>query len=302
VVLNDLIEQSKRMLSRVVSEDIELCTVLDPSLWTVQFDPAQFDQILMNLAVNACHAMTRGGQLRIETSNKVVTATRPAQQTEMKPGQYVRLSVIDTGTGIHEDVLPHIFEPFFSSKNGEGTGLGLATCYGIVMQAAGHIFVNTEIGKGTTFELFFPRADGSRTVSPVTNAKLGPCSGTETVLVVEDDDRVRSSVAAGLRNLGYTVLAVSSGDEAIELARAHGRKIAMLVTDVVMPKMSGKEVSVAVSKEIPGIKTLFVSGYTEAAIVSNGRLDEGINFLPKPFTPNELAKKIRQIIDASASS
>jgi signal transduction histidine kinase/CheY-like chemotaxis protein len=302
VLLNDLIEHSKRMLGRVVSEDIELRTVLDESLWHVQFDPAQFDQILMNLSVNACHAMARGGQLKIETSNKAVTTIRASQQSEMKPGDYVLLSVSDTGTGIPADVLPHIFEPFYSSKDGEGTGLGLATCYGIVMQAAGHVFVTTELGKGTTFELYFPRFDGPSNALPAVDAKSGKCSGTETVLVVEDDNRVRATVSAGLRNLGYTVLAAAGGDEAVAFAIEHRRAISILVTDVVMPTMSGKDVSVAVSKLIPGIATLFVSGYAETAIVSNGRLDEGINFLVKPFTPMQLAQRIRQIIDNPASA
>ncbi len=295
--INGVISGLQRMLTRLLGEDIELKTLLDPELGSVRADPGQIEQVIVNLAVNARDAMPDGGRLTIETAN--LQLDEGSARTHALPaGPYVMMAVSDTGAGMTAEVRSHIFEPFFTTKErGKGTGLGLSTVYGIVKQHGGEIFVYTEPGQGSTFKVFLPRAVGAVTPEAAAEARAPIARGTETVLIVEDEEGVRKLVRSVLERRGYRVLEADSGEAALEISSAHDEEIQLLVTDVVMPKMSGRDLAEALVLLRPDIKILFLSGYADRAVIEHGILDTGAAFMQKPFTPDALARKVREILD-----
>jgi nitrogen-specific signal transduction histidine kinase len=295
IELNEVVQRAERMLRRLIGEDVVLRTKLAPELWKVCVDPGQFEQILMNLAINARDAMPEGGHLLIETGN--VSLSPAHRHGTVAPAEHVLLAVSDTGCGIAKEILPHIFEPFFTTKDrGRGTGLGLATCYGIVAQAGGHIYAYSEVDKGTTFKIYLPPTD--RATQPLESDRIGrEPEGSETLLLVEDDVRVRQMAARGLSRFGYRVLTASTAREALGVAEACSNQIALMITDVIMPEMSGRQLAERVGKLYPTMRVLFVSGYTENSVVHHGVLEPGIHFLPKPFTTRLLAQKVRNLLE-----
>ena len=297
ISLVDIVASQDRFLRRVIGAHIELKTYLPADLWPVFADPAQIEQVIVNLAVNARDAMGEGGKLVIEAANVVLDSTFAAAHPGMKAGRYVRVVVSDSGEGIPADVLPHIFEPFYTTKAaGAGTGLGLATVYGIVHQCNGHVWVYSESGVGTTFKLYFPEADrGAGEVVPEPVPPLRP--GTETVLVVEDEDAVRQMIVRVLDGAGYQVHAAAGPQAALEWARQAQGRFDLLLTDIVMPGMSGKQLATLLVELYPHLQVLYVSGYTENTIVHRGVLEQGVEFLAKPFSPDELRIYVRQVLD-----
>ncbi len=297
--LNKVVQDVERLLRRLISEDIEMRTVLARELAPVSADPSQLEQVLVNLAVNARDAMPQGGTLTIETANVTLDDTYIAAQPVVGAGEYVMVAVSDTGTGMDEATKSRVFEPFFTTKErGKGTGLGLATVYGIVKQSGGYIWVYSEVRVGSTFKIYLPRVAGP--VEPTAPAPPSSSSlrGTETVLVVEDQDEVRGLIRKILESRGYHVLVAAAGAAALELAAAHSGDIALLVTDVVMPGMSGPEVLRTLSAARKLLRTLFLSGYTDESVVHRGMLDPSVAFLQKPFTAEGLAAKVRAVLDA----
>jgi PAS domain S-box-containing protein len=296
--LNSALQEICKNLSRLIGEDMQLSLQLGKELWPLKADPIQLEQIVMNLATNARDAMPHGGQLSIETRNVELDDAYCRAQPDVTPGEYILLAFSDSGTGIAPAVLPHIFEPFFTTKEkGKGTGLGLATIYGIVKQSGGHITVHSEVAGGTTFKIFLPRAS-SAIATPESAARSGQqLRGSETVLLVEDEDAVRESEREYLEQHGYTVLAAPNGPAALELAASCGRDIQLLVTDVVMPKMSGSELGEQLVAQRPGLKVLYVSGYAETTVMQHGLAELGSRFLHKPFTLKALTAKIREVLD-----
>jgi len=298
VNLNELISDLHAMLVRLIREDIKIQILQGKDLGAVKVDVGQFQQVLVNLVVNARDAMPDGGKIIIETSNAELDDTYCASHTYVTPGRFVMVAVSDTGNGMSEEVKAHIFEPFFTTKaKGSGTGLGLATAYGVVKQAEGFIEVYSEIGTGTTFKIYLPRVEeeASKLVGEVLPQKLW--GGTETVLLVEDDDLVRGLAVRVLEESGYKVLQASNGEAAITLSRGYGGRIDLLMTDVVMPGMNGGELAKQLILHRPEMKVLFTSGYTEDVIVHHGVLDDSVSFLGKPYSPSLLARKIREVLD-----
>ena len=290
-----LLRDLEQLLRRLVGEDIELRTRIQPDLWPLQVDSHQIGQVLLNLAVNARDAMPSGGVLTIEAENVTIDADDCRSRPEVVPGDYVLLAVSDTGVGMEPSVQEHVFEPFFTTKP-KGTGLGLATSYGIVKQHGGQVWVYSEPGKGSTFKVYLPRAAG--TVAPRQSApRVKPVIGTETVLVVEDEKQVRSLTVRGLSSYGFNVLTAANGEEALAIAAAHSGPIHAVVTDVVMPNMSGPTLAELLAKQRPEARVLFVSGYTETVANQRG-LGGGVAFLQKPFTPSSLAQRLRELLDA----
>ncbi len=298
VELKALVTDVERLLRRVIGEDVQLAVVADPETGAVRVDPGQIEQVLMNLVVNARDAMPTGGKLTIEVRKAELDETYTRDHPDAKPGPHVLLAVTDTGCGMDAATVSRIFEPFFSTKGEHGTGLGLATVHGIVKQSGGHITVYSELERGTTFKIYLPRAEnppparGSRLVRPPL------AKGGETILLVEDEDGVRALARHILRNCGYTVVEAQEGAEALRLAGEHRGRFDLLVTDVVMPRMGGREVAQRVSELHPGAKVLFLSGYTDDAVVRHGILEADVSFLQKPFTPASLAAKVREVLDA----
>ncbi|HLK32429.1 MAG TPA: response regulator [Terriglobales bacterium] len=297
--LNSVLQEICRTLPRLIGEDIQLSFKPGQDLWPVKADPVQLEQIVMNLATNARDAMPHGGQLSIETGNIELDEAYCRTHPEATPGEYVQLTVSDCGVGIEPAILPHIFEPFFTTKEkGKGTGLGLATIYGIVKQSAGHITVRSEKGTGTTFQVFLPRATAAAADS-YRSARSGQAlAGQETVLLVEDEQAVRDSEREYLERQGYTVIVAANGAEALEQAHSCGRTIHLLVTDVVMPKMSGGELGQKLAAQMPHLKVLYVSGYAENTVLQHGLAELGSCFLQKPFTLKALAAKIREVLES----
>ncbi len=297
--LNSIVDDMLTMLERVLTEDVQLSAALDPALGHVKADPGQIEQIIMNLVVNARDAMPQGGKLTIETSNVQIKATH--QRSEfMVPGSYVLLSVSDTGCGMDPEVQAHIFEPFFTTKEmGKGTGLGLSTVYGIVKQSDGYIFVYSEPGHGTTFQIYLPRVEGSTPWVPSGPALVEMPTGTETILLVEDEPNVRILARNTLKRQGYTVLEARHGIEALLLGTQHPEPIHLLLTDVVMPQMNGREVADRLLPVRNGMKVLFMSGYAEGAMVHQGLVGQGTGFLQKPFSLEDLTLKVRQALDGT---
>lgn len=299
VDLNELIQQTEALLRRVIGEDMELVTSLTPQVGFVKVDPGQFEQVLLNLAVNARDAMPQGGRLTIETAHVSLDEDVLPGYVEMLAGAYVMLAVSDTGVGMTADVLQHLFEPFFTTKEpGKGTGLGLATCYGIIRQNGGTIRVTSELGRGSTFRIYFPRVASSTATPPQAPGARRPLSGDETLLVVEDEAIVRAIAVDALRRHGYTVLQAGDGMEALRVAGEHAGNIDLLVTDVVMPQLGGRELARRLRSKRPKLRVLYVSGYTDSAIARHGMLEDGIALLQKPFTAATLTRKVRDALDA----
>jgi two-component system, cell cycle sensor histidine kinase and response regulator CckA len=297
--LNVLVADVEKMLRRLIGEDIELRTVLARDLGAVQADPGQLQQVIMNLAVNARDAMPQGGRLTIETADAELDEAY-AQAHVPQAGRYVMLAVTDTGIGMNADIKAHVFEPFFTTKEkGKGTGLGLATVYGIVKQSGGYIWVYSEPGQGTTFKIYLPRVEGVPLPAAPKPVASGSLRGSETVLVVEDEVAVRNLTRRVLEGYGYAVLTTENGHEALQAAQERQGPIHLLVTDVVMPKMGGRELVQRLAPGRPEMKVLYLSGYTDDAIVHHGVLEPGIAFLQKPFTPQMLARKVREVLDGA---
>jgi CheY-like chemotaxis protein len=295
--LNDAIGNTEKMLQRMIGEDISLVTDFDPTLNAVKVDPGQIDQVVMNLAVNARDAMPQGGRLTIATRNVDLDEKGCQEYPGLTPGNYVMVSVTDTGCGIPPEVMARIFEPFFSTKElGKGTGLGLATVYGIVKQSDGHIAVDSLVGAGTTFKLFFPVV-AERTTPPSHHDTALARRGNETVLLVEDEEAVRRLARLQLEMRGYKVLEASGGQEAIRVARDYDGPIHLLVTDVVMPEMSGGRLVESLRPDRPEMKVLYMSGYNDDALVRHGITEETGAFLQKPFSLPLLATKVREVLD-----
>ncbi len=297
--LNTLLQDLDKMLHRVIGEDIELVYLLSDPLGKVRTDPSQIEQMILNLAVNARDAMPSGGKLTIETANVVLDEIYTRTHIGVKPGRYVMLSVSDTGCGMSPEVREHLFEPFFTTKEiGKGTGLGLSTVYGIVKQSGGEIWCYSEPGQGTTFKIYLPSVEEEVTTLHHEEDDKGRLpQGRETVLLVEDEISVRGFAAQVLRENGYKLLEAANGDDALRMAQVYAGKIHLLLTDVVMPQMGGKELAGRLKTIQPNIKVLFTSGYTDNAIVRHGVLEPGSNFLQKPFSPVTLAQKVREVLD-----
>lgn len=298
VNLNNLLLSMSQMLGRLIGEDVELITRPAPELWHVQIDPGQFEQIIVNLAVNARDAMPGGGRLIIETANMTISQSQTQPYAEIETGEYVMLAVTDTGTGISEEIKGHIFEPFFTTKEvGKGTGLGLATCFGIVKQNNGHIEVYSQPNRGATFTVYLPRVkDKIRAASAGHQTNHLP-GGEETILLVEDEAAVRNLAARVLGNQGYRILQAINGVEALSLIKTqNSHRIDLLITDMVMPKMGGKMLVDQLRKTHPRLKILFISGYTDQAIARH--LEADTAFLQKPFSPYSLANKVREVLDS----
>jgi len=296
--INTVLSGMIQMLGRLLGEDINLQMQADPALWDIKADAGQIEQVIMNLAVNARDAMPRGGQLTIETRNIEVDEVLAKLHSDLQPGAYALLAVSDTGHGMDLATQGRIFEPFFTTKDqGKGTGLGLSTVYGIVKQSGGSIEVNSAVGHGTTIKVYFPRtieAVEPVQIKPVNGRSVG---GSETILLVEDEQQVRTFAATTLRPKGYTVLEASNGEEALDLMRRHGGHLHMLVTDIVMPGISGKELAQRLKRVRPKIKVLLVSGYPDRSMTGQGIEAEGIHFLQKPYTAETLACKVREALD-----
>jgi two-component system cell cycle sensor histidine kinase/response regulator CckA len=299
VAMNALVEAMKPMLERLIREDVEVAWWPGADTGNVRIDPSQFEQVILNLAINARDAMPMGGRLTIETGRAILTPEYARQHPEVTPGEYALLSVSDTGQGMPAEVLQRVFDPFFTTKaTGAGTGLGLATVYGIVKQSGGHISVYSEVGVGSRFKVYLPAAEGE--AAPAESAEdLGDdLRGTETILLVEDDEAVREYASGVLRELGYEVIEVADGPDAIVASERYAGEIQLLLTDVVMPKLNGRDLAEFLCERRPGLRVLFVSGYTENSIVHQGVLDEGLHFLAKPFSPGALAQKVRSVLTA----
>jgi PAS domain S-box-containing protein len=296
--LNAIVRDTEKMLKRLIGEDIELTSVLDLTLARVMADPGQIEQVVMNLAVNARDAMPQGGKLTIETGNVDLDDSYAQLGPEVKPGRYATLAVSDTGCGMNEATKQRLFEPFFTTKEvGKGTGLGLATVYGIVKQGSGFIQVYSEPGVGSTFKVYFPSVKEKRSSDKAPSGHSKAATGTETLLLVEDEDGVRQFTRRVLLRHGYTVLEASQATEAIRICEQHSGPIHLIVSDVVMPGMGGRKLAEHLITLRPEIKVLYVSGYTDDSIVRHGVVAAETAFLQKPFTPVALAKKVREVLD-----
>ncbi|PYP69735.1 MAG: hybrid sensor histidine kinase/response regulator, partial [Gemmatimonadetes bacterium] len=296
--LNDLVLELEKLLRRLLGEDVAIRVAVAPDCGGVKADPGQLEQVIVNLAVNARDAMPNGGRLTLETKNVDLDADYPTDRVTIPAGRYVMLAVTDTGTGMDAPTKARIFEPFFTTKPvGKGTGLGLATVYGAVQQSGGFIWLYSEVGQGTSFKIYLPRVDAGEAQAAAEEAAV-VLDGSETVLVAEDEDAVRQIIEEALQARGYRVMVARDGNEALALAGRHTGQIDLLVTDVVMPDMNGRELSQRLTQVRPTIKTLYLSGYTDDAILHHGVLQEGVAFLQKPFSLGVLARKIRDVIEA----
>jgi len=297
--LNSVTTNLEKMLRRLIGEDVELETLLEPDLREVEADPGQIEQVIMNLAVNARDAMPQGGKLTIETANVDLGEDYFRDHgVRNAPGSYVILSVSDTGSGMDRETQSRIFEPFFTTKEtGKGTGLGLSTVYGIIKQSNGYIWVYSEPGKGTAFKIYLPKVAGDAETEEMEKTSMDDLTGSETVLIVEDDDRLLNLARKILQLRGYTVLEAKNGEEALRIAEEHGTQIDLLLTDVVMPVMGGRELAERLQPLRPEMKVIYMSGYTDDTIVHHGVLMPEVNFIEKPFTLEALAHKIREVLD-----
>jgi len=297
--LNEIIADTTNLLERLIGEDVELITALNPKTGRVNVDPGQLSQIIMNLAVNARDAMPHGGKLTIETANIFLKPDDARQKIGILPGAYVLLAVCDTGQGIDGKIQQQIFEPFFTTKElGKGTGLGLSTVYGIVKQSGGNIEVDTKVGAGTTFRIYLPRVAEQPEAAEITDAATKFLTGTETILLVEDEELVRKLSKQMLETCGYTVVEARDGLEALKICDDGTCEFDLLMTDVVMPQMGGRELAEKLTERLPNIKILFTSGYTDDAVIRHGVVKANTNFVQKPFTFDELNRKVRKLLDA----
>jgi PAS domain S-box-containing protein len=298
VNLNEVVMRMSHMIRRLMGESYELSLSLSPSVGMTKVDVGSFEQVLMNLAVNARDAMIGGGKLTLATSNVVLGPEYCKAHPGTPPGRYVLLSASDTGCGMTKDVLARVFEPFFTTKGlGEGTGLGLSMCHGIVQQAGGNIAVESELGRGTTFMVYLPRVFGAQPEPALQSVKPPATGGAETILVVEDETVILQVARMVLSALGYRVLTAADGVEALELVKNTEQPIHLLVTDVVMPKLGGADLARALTELRPGLRVLYSSGYTDNAIADHGVLEDGVNFLQKPYTASDLASRVREVLD-----
>jgi len=295
--VNATVVHTEKMLRRLIGEDVELVLSLPPDIGNIKADPNHIEQAIVNLALNARDAMPKGGRITVETANVHLDENYARTHMGVKPGDFVMVAVSDTGHGMDAETRRRLFEPFFTTKEkGKGTGLGLASVYGVVKQLGGDIWVYSEPGQGTTFKLYFPRIAETASLPPASPAEADRAPSTETILVVEDEEAVRDLTVKILRKLGHTVLAASGGAEAIEIAKSYSGPIALLLTDVVMPNMSGRQVADHLLKLRPELKVLYLSGYTDNTVVHHGVLEDGVEFLPKPFSREALARKIRDVL------
>jgi PAS domain S-box-containing protein len=303
VNLNDIATENLKMLTRMIGEDIDLVMIPGQSLWSVRADGGQIEQVIMNLAVNARDAMPSGGKLTIETANATLDEEYARMHAPVRPGDYVMFSISDTGAGMDTDTQSHIFEPFFTTKGPKGTGLGLSTVYGIIKQSGGYIWVYSEVGRGTTFKIYLPRVPSVEEplVQPAAARmqfqKVEP--GTETILLVEDEANLRYLARQYLEKQGYKVIEAADGAVAMQIAVAHEGIIHLLLTDVIMPGMNGRELAQRISEIRPNVKVLYMSGYTENVIGQDGTLDAGVRLLQKPFNLRDLKSKVREVLDAT---
>jgi two-component system, cell cycle sensor histidine kinase and response regulator CckA len=296
--LNSLVRELEKMLRRVMGEDIELVTVLEKDLGKIKMDPGQMEQVILNLAVNARDAMPAGGKFILETANVYIDEEYARTHISVEPGPHVVLAVTDTGSGMSPQIKDRLFEPFFTTKEkGKGTGLGLSTVYGIMKQSGGNIWVYSEAGHGTTFKIYMPRVDQEADPLPRRDETVSMLYGNETILLVEDESSVRGLAARVLRHQGYRILEAINGSEALKMAEKHKERIHLLLTDVIMPQIGGKELFDQLKPLRPDLKVLFMSGYTDNAIVQQGTLSPGIAFLQKPFSPIFLTHRVREILE-----
>jgi two-component system cell cycle sensor histidine kinase/response regulator CckA len=301
--VNTLVLDIEKMLRRLIGEDIELVTLPVAALDAVTADPGRLEQVIMNLVVNARDAMPNGGNLIIETGTVRLNESFSAKQLGVEPGQYVTISITDSGIGMSEEVQSHLFEPFFTTKNpGRGTGLGLATAYGITRQSGGAIGIVSELGKGTTARIYLPLAVEKSPAQAERTTSAKPSNGAETILLVEDETRVRKLILGVLTGRGYKVMEATRGQEALRMARQHKGTIHLAVVDVVMPEMSGPDFIKQIAPQRPDMRVLYISGYTDEAIVHHGIAESGVAFLQKPFMPDALAAKVREVLDTVTSS
>lgn len=298
VNLGELASGLENLLRRLVGEEIELTCKIEPDLGRVKVDPSQFEQVLVNLAVNARDAMLKGGKLLIEVKNTRLEEAQPTHRDVMEPGNYVVMTVTDSGCGMPKEIQTQVFDPFFTTKEkGKGTGLGLSTCYGIVKNAGGHIWIYSEIGAGTTFRIYLPRTD--EFAAELAAGPATPAIGKgETILVVEDEDTVRGIATQVLRESGYTVLEAANGKAALQLVAGSQKPIDLVITDVIMPGMNGRELSEVLQVVRPDISVIYMSGYTDDAMVHQGVFSQGMAFLQKPFTSLKLTHKVREVLDS----
>jgi CheY-like chemotaxis protein len=296
--LNAIIQNMEKMLLRLIGEDVTFTVHGDPDLWPIKADEGQMEQVVMNILVNARDAMPHGGKILVETKNVELDSGYAQSHAESRPGPHVLLAISDTGCGMDAAVKARIFEPFFTTKGPtKGTGLGLATVFGIVKQSGGHIEIYSELGIGTTFKIYLPR-DGSGEQKVTTSRVKEPIrGGTETILLVEDEDGLRSLAQAVLQTQGYIVLSARHGGDALLIFETHPKPIDLIITDVVMPHFSGRQLVERLEARQPHLKVLYMSGYTDDAIVHHGVLESGMPFLQKPFAPEALARKVREVLD-----
>ena len=298
--LNAVVTNMEQMFGGLIGENIERSTSLSPSLSRVKADPGQIEQVIVNLVVNARDAMPDGGRLTIATADADLSPTYAAAHPEVRPGPHVLLSVADTGHGMSDETQEHLFEPFYTTKEkGKGTGLGLATVYGIVQQSGGHLRVNSAAGRGSTFLIYLPRVEAPEGGVHAADRPLPPhpSPGTETVLLAEDEEVVRRFAREILSGNGYKVLEAGNGREALLLSEANRGEIHLLLTDIIMPQMNGRELTERIRPLRPALRILYMSGYTDDAILRNAVMEDGIPFLQKPFTPEGLARKVREVLD-----
>src|SRR5580700_724340 len=303
--LNDIATENLKMLTRMIGEDIDLVMIPGRDVWSVRADSGQIEQVIMNLAVNARDAMPSGGKLTIETANATLDEEYARFHSPLPAGDYVMVSISDTGAGMDAETQSHIFEPFFTTKGPKGTGLGLSTVYGIVKQSGGYIWVYSEAGKGTTFKIYLPRvAEPAESPEQVAVAAESAAAepGTETILLVEDEANLRYLARQFLEKQGYRVIEAADGAVAMQIAVAHEGTIHLLLTDVIMPGMNGRELAQRISEIRPNVKILYMSGYTENVIGRNGTLDAGVRLLQKPFTLRDLNSRVREVLDSTPFS
>jgi PAS domain S-box-containing protein len=298
--LNSLVWDLDKMLRRLIGEDIDLFTITEPNLAMVKADPGQIDQVIMNLIVNSRDAMTNGGKITIRTENVILSEDQCQQLVSCVPGNYVMLKVSDNGSGMDEETMNRVFEPFFTTKTGgKGTGLGLSTVYGIVRQSGGQITVDSELGVGTNFNIYLPTVVATQDQESG-SAEVNPVAGSETILLVEDEEQVRIIAQEVLETMGYSVLSAANGEQALEIAKQYDGPIHLAITDVVMPQMGGRELIDRLVPLRPNIRVIYMSGYTDDAIMRHSLLDEKVQFIQKPFAAYALARKVRQVLDPPA--
>jgi CheY-like chemotaxis protein len=302
--LNSIVVGLDKLLRRLMDEDIVMSTIPGKNIGTIKADPGQMEQVIMNLVVNARDAMPNGGRLTVETANVDLDVAYASDHATVKPGRYVMLAVSDTGMGMSPETVAHIFEPFYTTKeSGSGTGLGLSTVYGIVKQSGGYIWVYSEVGRGSSFKVYLPRVEQAAETLPAVKPASGDQRGSETILLVEDQPQVRELARMALSEKGYMVLVTSSPEDAEKVCARNDAEIHLLLTDLIMPGMTGRELAKRLTVRRPRMRVLYMSGYTFGIVAQGGAntamLEDGVAFLQKPFTPSALCEKVREVLDRS---